>query len=168
MTTLYALPYDISASGFYFKSVDEFQKKFAENKSEEGYPIEEYEIQFIDGETIDAQLFNALYVNQVNYGYFLAACDEWDDDQKAKVIIAVGEVGYEFDLESDTPDKFEIDIYEMDSLKELAEHFVDEGILGEIPDNMRYYFDYEAFARDLAVEYSETTIAGKKLIYRCD
>jgi antirestriction protein len=29
------------------------------------------------------------------------------------------------------------------------------------------YIDYDAMARDLGMDYSETTIAGKRLIYRC-
>ena len=45
MTVLYAQPYDISAVGFDFKSVEEYNKLSAENKNEDGYIVEEYEIQ---------------------------------------------------------------------------------------------------------------------------
>ena len=55
----------------------------------------------------------------------------------------------------------------MDSLKELAEHFVDEGFYGEIPERLQYYIDYNAIARDLSVEYSEISIAGTNLVYAC-
>ncbi len=55
----------------------------------------------------------------------------------------------------------------MDSMSDLAEHFVDEGLYGPIPESLAYYIDYEAIARDLSVEYSETSIAGKRLIYAC-
>ena len=118
MTVLFAQPYDVSAIGFYFKSVEEYRAKAAENKNEEGYIIEEYELQFIDGETINAELFKALDINQVNFEFFLEACDTWDDNWKTRVIIAVGEAGYEFDLEKDSPDQFDVDIYEMDKEKE--------------------------------------------------
>ena len=121
----------------------------------------------IDGETIDAELFNALYVSQVNFEYFFEACEDWDDDQKTKVIIAVGECGYEFDLAKDTPDQFDIDIYEFDTMRDLAIHYVDEGLFGEIPENLQFYLDYDAIARDLAVEYTQTVINGQRLIYRC-
>ncbi len=168
MTVLHAQPYDISAVGFYFKSVEEYNKLSAENKNEDGYIIEEYELQFIDGEAIDAELFNALYVNQANYGFFLDACEEWYEDQKTKVIIAVGEVGYEFDLEKDAPDKFDMDLYEMDTMKELAYHYVEEGLFGEVPDHLAPYLDYDIIARDLEVDYSRIVVAGKRLIYRCD
>jgi antirestriction protein len=33
--------------------------------------------------------------------------------------------------------------------------------------SLAYYIDYEAMARDLSLEYSETTISGKRLIYAC-
>jgi antirestriction protein len=79
----------------------------------------------------------------------------------------VGECGYSFDLKSGAPDDFEVDIYELDSLRELAEQFVEEGLFGEIPKHLENYIDYDAMARDLGMDYSETTIDGKRLIYRC-
>jgi len=167
MTELFAQPYDISAQGFYFQTADEYQEKSAKTKNDFGFPVEEYEIQFIDGESIDAQLFTALGVNQCNFPQFLDACDAWDDQQKQKIILAVGECNYSFDLKSGHPDDFEVDIYEVDSLRELAEQFVDEGLFGEIPERLQYYLDYDAMARDLGMDYSEATIAGTRLVYRC-
>ncbi|MFV0552106.1 MAG: antirestriction protein ArdA [Anaerorhabdus sp.] len=52
-------------------------------------------------------------------------------------------------------------------MRYLAMRFVDDGLFGEIPEELRFYIDYEAIARDLAVDYSETEIAGTRLIYRC-
>ena len=167
MTELFAQPYDISAVGFYFRTASEYAEKSAKLRNAAGWPVEEFELQFIDGESIDAKLFEALGVNQCNFPQFLDACDAWDDDQKRKVIIAVGECGYSFDLTSGDPDDFDIDLYEMDSLRELAEQFVDEGLFGDIPDPIRNYLDYDAIARDLGMDYSETTIAGTRLVYRC-
>ena len=167
MTELHAQPYDISAQGFYFRTAAEYQEKAAKVRNDFGFPVEEFEIQFIDGESIDAALFEALRVDQCTFPHFLEACDAWDDDQKRKVIIAVGECGYSFDLKSGDPDDFDVDIYELDSLRELAMQFVDDGLWGEIPEHLQNYLDYDAMARDLGMDYSETTIAGKRLIYRC-
>lgn len=167
MTALYAQPYDLSATGFYFDTAAEYAEKAAKNRNDYGQPVEEYELQFIDGESIDAALFKALAVNQCTFGKFLEACDDWTDDQKRKVILAVGEAGYSFDLDSGDPDDFEVDIYEMDSLRELAEHFVDEGLMGEIPKHLQNYIDYDTIARDLGFDYSETEVAGTRLFYRC-
>lgn len=167
MTQLYAQPYDISATGFYFETLEEYQQKAASNRNQMGFLVEEYELQFIDGEDIDCKLFDALSVNQATFSKYLEACDDWSEDEKQKVIIAVGECGYSFDLASDTPDSLEVDIYELDSLKELAEQFVDEGLFGEIPASIANYLDYDAIARDLGMDYSETVIAGVRLVYRC-
>ena len=168
MTTLYAQPYDITATGFFFETTEKYQEKSVKLRNSAGWPVEEFELQFIDGAGIDAKLFEALGVNQCNFPQFLEAVDGWNEDEKIKVIIAVGEVGYNFNLGTDTPDQFEIDLYATDSLKELAEQFVEEGLFGDIPERIRNYLDYDAIARDLGMDYSETTIDGKRYVYRCD
>jgi len=167
MTTLFAQPYDASACGFYFDSANDFANKSAKLKNRHGQPVEEFEIQTIDGEEIDCAMANAWDIYQNSITAFFAAVDEWDEQQKLKFIIAVGECGYIFDPDSDHPDQFEVDIYEMGSLTDLAEHFVDEGFYGDIPESLQFYIDYQAIARDLAVEYSELTIAGKRFVYAC-
>lgn len=168
MTKLFAQPYDISANGFYFETVEEYNEKSSKLRNSYGQPVEEFELQFIDGESIDADLFKALGVHQGNFSTYLEAAKEWSEDDKIKVIIAVGEAGYEFDLGKDMPDQFDVDLYQMDSLKELAEQFVEEGLYGEIPKALQYYIDYEAIARDLGMDYSEIRIDGTNYIYRCD
>ena len=164
MTTLFAQPYDFTANGFYFHSLDEYvTKSFNLN----GPLIEEYEIQFIDGEGIDCKLFEALNITQCNIEAYFNAVESWDEDQKLKAIIAVGECGYQFDLSSDNPDAFDVDIYQLDTMRELAEQFVDEGLYGTIPQSLQSYIDYDAIARDLAMDYSQITIDGTSYIYRC-
>ncbi len=167
MTILYAQSYDISATGFYFDSAEDYAQKAAKNFNPYGGLVEEYELQFIDGESIDAALFSALSVDQSNFPAYLEACDTWDDHQKQKAIIAVGECGYSFVLGTDDPDDLDVDIYQVETLRELAEQFVDEGLFGEIPVSIQHYLDYDAIARDLGMDYTETTIAGERMVYRC-
>ena len=81
-----------------------------------------------------------------------------EDWQKINVIIACGECGYDFDPQCD-PDLLGVELYFVDSLRELAEQFVEEGLYGDIPENLQFYIDYDAMARDLGMEYSETEIA---------
>jgi hypothetical protein len=164
---LFAQPYDISANGFYFASVEGYEKQSARVRNSYGQPVEEFEMQFIDGDAIDAQLFKAIGIHQGDTGAFLEACKNWNTDQKRNVIIAVGECGYTFDLKTDDPDKLDVDLYEMDSLRELAEHFVDEGLFGEIPESIKNHIDYFSIARDLSADYTTTVIGGTSLIYRC-
>ncbi|MCK5555727.1 MAG: antirestriction protein ArdA, partial [Alphaproteobacteria bacterium] len=61
---------------------------------------------------------------------------------------------------------FDIELYELDSLKDLAEQFIEEGLFGEIPENIRFYLNYDAIARDLGMDYSETRLNGTNYIYR--
>jgi len=166
MIKLYAQPYDISATGFYFDSADDYSNKYNSCHNDYGDKVEEFEIQFIDGDLRDAELFKALDINQTTFAEFFDKAEVWDTDQKTKIIIAIGECGYIFDFNSNTPDDFEIDIYELDNMKELAEQFIDEGLFGEIPEAIQSYLDYDAIARDLGFDYTEITVAGQNLIYR--
>lgn len=166
MTSFYAQPYDISASGFYFETEEEFRAKSAALRNDYGDPVEEFEIQFIDGELIDAELCNAIGINQANIFTIIDKLGEWDKDDKRTIVIVVGEGGYSFDLNTSNPSDFDIEICELNSMRELAEQFVDEGLFGETPDRLAYYLDYDAIARDLAIDYCETTIDGQNLIYR--
>lgn len=165
MTRLFANPYDISATGFYFESVEEYNNKTKKACNQMGFPVEEFEIEFIDGEEIDCDLFRALHVHQGDFGAYLDACDDWTEDQKRRVIIACYN-RYGFDFDKNRPDDIEVDIYEVDSMKDLAEQFVEEGLFGEIPKSIAYYIDYDLIARDLEADYSTAEIAGTRLVYR--
>ncbi|GLO71339.1 hypothetical protein MACH17_28560 [Phaeobacter inhibens] len=163
---LHAQPYDIAAQGFYFDTLEEYQAKAAKAVNDYGDPVEEFEIQFIDGDQIDCALAQAIGLCQSNIGQYFDAVEAWDDPQKRVVILAAGDCGYDF-TDQTQPDDFDIEIYHIDSLRALAEQFVDEGLFGEIPGQLQHYIDYDAIARDLAADYSETEIAGIPLVYRC-
>ena len=45
--------------------------------------------------------------------------------------------------------------YEDMTMEELAEEFINEGLFGEIPEKLTRYIDYEAVARDIALDYTE-------------
>ncbi len=167
MTRLFAQPFNIDAKGFSFDSEAEFAAKSTSHQDRFGQPVEEYEIQFIDGERLDAELASALPLNQTNVGIFYNLVERWEDHEKIRCIIANGECGYQFDPSRDDIDQLDIDIYEVDSLKELAERFVDEGLFGDVPEAFQYYIDYDAIARDLSADYTTTTINGEHIAYRC-
>ena len=167
MTQLFAQPYDISATGFYFESADEYGHKADACKNSYGDPVEEFEIQFIDGEQIDCEFAKALGLYQSNIESFFDAVDDWSDDQKIRFIIAKGECGYDLDPAGDNVDQIDLDIYEVDTLEELAEQFLDEGLFGDVPQNLVNYISLEAIARDLAVDYAMTTVGGDNFAYRC-
>ena len=166
MPQLHAQPYDLNATGFYFESLKEYASKAGENCNAYGDPVEEYEIQFIDGDDLDCALAKAWEINQANVGGYFETCGEWEDHQKKIFIIAVGELGYGFDPEDVHPEEFDVDLYHVDSMNELAEQMVDEGLFGDIPDHLANYIDMDAIARDLGLDYAEIEIAGERLIYR--
>lgn len=167
MILLHAQPYDISAKGFYFESAEDYEVKAKNNKNDYGEPVEEYEIQFIDGEDIDCALAEAWGINQANFAAYMEAADDWDEDDKHHYIIAVGECGYSHEQVAGDPSNIDMTLYAVSSMRELAEQFVEEGLYGEIPESLKFYIDYEAIARDLSVDYSETTIAGTNFIFHC-
>lgn len=164
---LYAQPYDISAAGFYFRSVEEYTRQASALKNDYGQPVEEFEIQFIDGDDFDCELAKIIGINQANLQQLFELSEEWEDHKKIRFIIAIGECGNSFDLESDDIESLDVDIYEEDNMKELAIRFVDDGLYGEVPEALQFYINYDAIARDLAMDYSETEIAGQHYIYRC-
>lgn len=163
----FAQPYDASANGFYFSDSEEFSDTINNIRNEYGQKVEEFEIQFIDGERIDAQVCDAIGIHQGNIIPVMEKLDEWDDWQKTLVIIAVGECGYDFNPAGDAPEDFDIDVYDVDSMRELAQQFVNEGLFGEISEHLRFYIDYDAIARDLGFDYTETEIDNRTMIYRC-
>jgi hypothetical protein len=163
----HAQPYDRDASGFFFSDGEEYQAKMKQCRNRYGQPVEEFEIQFVDGDDMACQLFYALRINQATIIPFIEKVDEWTTDDKIRLFIAVDECGYSFDIETDQPDDFDVDIYEGTTLNDLAHQFVDEGLFGDIPDHLAHYIDYEAIARDLRADYSETYIGKTHCVYRC-
>lgn len=164
--TLYAQPYDISAEGFYFTDAEDYARKAAAARNAFGLPVEEFEIQFIDGDLLDCDLARAMGLNQANLARFLAWAAEWDEHEKIVAIVAAQACGHDLGPDTD-PDDLDVDIYRLASMRELAEQFVEEGLFGDIPEQLRFYIDHEAIARDLAMDYGEAIIGGERLIYRC-
>ena len=62
-TVLHAQPYDLAATGFYFETPEAFQSKAKANRNDYCDPVEEYEIQFIDGDDVDCDLANSRKAN---------------------------------------------------------------------------------------------------------
>lgn len=84
MTTLYAQPYNIDATGFYFDSAEDYAAKAKGNYDCYGQFVEEYEIQFIDGEAIDCERAKVIGLSQCNFSKFFDLIDEWDEGQKVR------------------------------------------------------------------------------------
>lgn len=164
--TLYAQPYDYSASGFYFESYEDFGDKARAARNDAGEPVEEFEIQFIDGDITTAQLFTAWGVMQSDIKAYYRALDCWDEHQVTAAIIALREGLSEFNPATDDPADLDICVYYVDNLQELAEQFVDEGLFGDIHERLQIYIDYSAIARDLFYDYTMLSIGKDRIAYR--
>ena len=76
-----------------------------------------------------------------------------DDDDLIKIKYLVDYHGYNtFDAIEKLDD---VELYEDTTMNDLAEMFIDEGLFGDIPDNLINYIDYDAVARDLSYDYDE-------------
>lgn len=146
MTTLHAQPYSLDASGFHFGDLDDYQAKYDINKDHYGNPVEEYEIQMIEeNETGDAQLFGACGINQANLELWFDDIESLNKHEKAALFYLVSDLGYSVNDALEKAD--EVSLFEGDLL-EAATEFFDEVYINEIPGNLRFYIDYEAFAQD--------------------
>ena len=165
--TLYAQPYDLDAQGFYFDSFEDYETKYNKNCNVYGQPVEEYEIQFIDGSAIDCDLFNAVK-GQYNLKAFFMVANEWEEYQKIPLIIAYGEnITSEPFNEEVTSDMFEdIDIYYDMSFEDLAWEFIENGLFGDIPENLKQWLDIEKMGLSLSYDYHEITVGNNSIIYR--
>lgn len=121
-----------------FADVDEFIEKCKEIHSDEEDP----ELMFQDSEELPDRFFTESSVSPLF----------WELDDYAD-LDAIGEY---MDWRGISADEFDISDFEdsfngyYDSKEEFAEQLLDEcGDLSSIPESLRYYFDYEKFARDL-------------------
>ena len=137
MTTICAVPYDTSASAFYFSSITEYDEKYTQR-----LPVEEYEMQFIDGD--NPKLFNESDISQANINLWFQALDDIEDDSDASISIRyLTSLGYS--LSDAIHKKDEVAVFHGKPSDYAYEIFSDS----EIPDYLSNYIDYDAIARDL-------------------
>ena len=143
MTTLYANPYNIDAAGFYFESAGEFTEKAQNLTDRYGNQVEEFKIDFIDGD--DAALFNACSISQVNLNTWFDDIEALDDHEKINLYYLLNVAGYTLNQAINKVDEPSIT---QSSLRDAAEELFDECWLPSVPESIRYYIDYDKFARD--------------------
>lgn len=141
----YAQPYSLDAQGFYFTDFADYEAKAEALRDCWGNAVEEFEIQFIDGSGEECDLFQACNVNQANLEAFLAVLDEVPDYQLSALYYLCGVQGY--GMEEALGKLDEVTIFS-GSLEDASEELFDEIYAHEIPEKLRVYIDYSAFARD--------------------
>lgn len=143
MTTLHATPFNIDATGFYFDSAIDYENKAATHVDRYGNPVVEFEIQFIDGD--DAALFEVCGINQANLNVWFDDIEFLQDFEKVSLYYLVAVAGYNLDQALNKLDEPSIT---EGNLRDAAEELFDECWLHEVPENIRFYIDYDKFARD--------------------
>jgi hypothetical protein len=141
--TYFAQPYDIDAQGFYFSELADYEEKALACKNRWGNPAEEFEIQFIDGD--NGALFDACAINQANLKTWFDDVERLEDNEKAALFYLVSVNGFSV---RDAMDKIEDVTLYTGHLEDAAEELFDECYAHEIPENLRNYIDYKAFAND--------------------
>lgn len=155
--TYHAQPYDIDKKGFYFTDMASYEAGV------EASGAEEFELQFIDGD--DAELFKACGVNQANLEEWFDDVEMLDDHEKVALFYLMDN-----NICSDLSDAIskidDVSISQCD-LREAAEQLFDECYLHDIPENIRAYIDYEAFARDCRLGGDMDEFQFKDDTYTC-
>lgn len=142
MTEFYAQPYSIEHTGFYFDSLEKFEAGM-EKLNKKG--CEEVEIQFIDGEDHLVRLADAANIGQGTVNTWFEDLDDLDETEAAQILFLC-DCGYSL---SDALGRYEEVSLFNGPAKDYAYDLIEETT--EIPENLRYYIDYEAIARDMEI-----------------
>lgn len=122
-----------------YNDKEEFLKACAELHSDEDDP----ELMFQDWEGIPDDMVSECSVDPKCWE-LIEAYDEFGEDAVKAYIYCFGEWN-----ERDFQDRYR---GEFSSWEDMAEELLEEtGTLESIPENLRYYFDYEKYARDLRI-----------------
>ena len=141
MTELYAQPYSTEYTGFYFNSAESFDDGMEElNKK----GCEEVEIQFIDGQAHEPSLFKAAEINQSNISLWFDELEDMSADDATRICFLLDYLDIEEALA-----RFEEVYLHYGSAEDYAQEIIEETT--EIPENLQYYIDYEAIARDMKI-----------------
>lgn len=149
MTEFYAQPYSLEHTGFYFRNVDEYE---AGMKKLNARGCEEVEIQFIDGDNHLARLAQAAQTHQGNVALWYEALEDLDETETAQIMFLL-DLGYSLE---DALDRHEEVCLYPGTARDYADELVNDCC--EVPENLRYYIDYEAIARDMAINGEITEI----------
>jgi len=158
----HATPYDIHATGFYFTDYEDYKRQAASHLNKYDEPVEEYEIQYIDGDK--PRLFSLLSVSQATLWQWFDEYESLDRETTIKAMY-LAENGETIETILNAID--EIIMYEGTAASYAEEYIDGSGMLDPLPASLKYYFDYEGFSRDLLLngDIDEVTIEGTTYVF---
>ena len=161
----YANPYNTDATGFYFETYEEYQENVAVLKDSFGNPVEEFMIDVIDGSREELQLVEAIGISQGNIKEVIEFIDTSDESDWPSIFYQLDN-GVTWSLEEAIHKADYFCIVES-SLIDAATELFDECYGYSIPEPVKNYIDYEAFAHDCRIggDMVEFEFGGKT--YTC-
>jgi hypothetical protein len=145
----YVNPYNMSATGFYFETYEELEEKAAKLVDDFGCPIEEFEIEPIDGTQAEMQLAEAANVDPCNIESFIEFINE-PEESWPTVYYLMDNLGLSL---SDALNKIGDCTVIKSSIEDYAVEFVSDCYLCVLDkDSIQFiesYFDYDKLADDL-------------------
>lgn len=142
----YSNPYNTSVDGFYFESFEEFEEKLSNLKDDFGIPVEEVEIEAIDGDLEEMELFEVAEVNPATIEDFIEFIETSDGKSWPAVYYLVSYRRLGLDEAIRSARDYSII---KSTLLDAASEMFDECYGYSIPEELRIYIDYEKFAADL-------------------
>ena len=162
MTTLYANPYDVDALGFTFETLEEFETRAAVHVNRYGQPVEEYDIDFIDGASDQARFAGLFKADQCDLAEWFEHLEIFEGLENHEQVAIVFLSDCSYFLEQCFAKYEDVMVFE-GTLLDCAYEYVDSCLnLEETMGELARYFDYEAFARDceLGGDWSELRFNG--------
>ncbi len=146
----YANPYNTDATGFYFETFEEYQENVELVKSSFGNPVDEFEIQVIDGSKKECDLVKAIRINQVNLEEVMEYIDTSDENEWPTVFFLLNDnICYDLDDAKRKSRDYSVSKW---GLLDAATELFDDCYLCLIPKASRQlieqYIDYDKFAND--------------------
>ncbi len=154
----FAQPYRIGAQGFTFTDLEDYRDKAANARDDDGLPVEEFEIQYIDGD--DAALFNAIRVNQANLDEWFELLTYLEGHHDGK-IIACYLAGDGYGMEELFSCCDDYSLYH-GTAADYAEEYVRDCYT--LPEGIVGYIDYERLGHDMALDGSISEIRRDLLL----
>jgi len=140
MTKFYAQPYSTEHTGFYFDSIETFEAGM-DLLNKKG--CEEVEIQFIDGDYYLVQLAKSASIGQGDVQFWYEELEDLDCQDVTRICFLLS-LGMSTD---DALNRYDYVCLHYGTAEDYAHDMINETT--EIPENLSFYIDYEAIARDM-------------------
>ena len=142
--TIFANPYNTGCKGFYFTTLEEFTAGMLRLWAQ---GAEEVELDYCDGP--HCELFSAAAIGQHNIAEWYDMLDTVTDDMMPALFYLLDDTG---ETLSDALQHLDdVSVTEGTALDYAHDYIEDSGMLSTLAGNLRYYFDHEAFARDMVL-----------------